>query len=238
MSKPADFASVVKKYMNGFHAVVPFDPGHDKLIRMDFTEANKSLTPAILQDTDLFTRYIDNLLLSQKARYGIGGYNEHRTIYQRSARFDSNDGTEPRRLHLGIDIWGKAGTPVYAPINGIVHSFSFNDIFGDYGATLIIQHELDGFVFHTLYGHLSLTSINEKKEGQEFTAGDWIASFGVAEENGHWPPHLHFQVILDMHGKKGDYHGVCKFSGREIYLANSPDPDLLLNMMKYTTAPL
>jgi peptidoglycan LD-endopeptidase LytH len=233
MLKPADFDTVLKKYMNGFHPVVPFDPTTDKLLRMDFTAANKTLTPDILNDTNRFSNYIDNLLLKANALYGIGGYNEHRTIYQRSARFDSKDGGEPRRLHLGIDIWGKDGTPVYAPLNGIVHSFSFNDIFGDYGATLILLHNIDGFIFHTLYGHLSLASINDKKEGQEISKGDWIASFGIAEENGHWPPHLHFQVIVDMHGRKGDYHGVCKFSEREIYLANSPDPDRILNMMHY-----
>jgi hypothetical protein len=52
-------------------------------------------------------------------------------------------------------------------------------------------------------------------------------------ENGNWPPHLHFQLIIDMQGMKGDYPGVCKFSERERYLANCPDADLLLNMMAF-----
>jgi peptidoglycan LD-endopeptidase LytH len=62
--------------------------------------------------------------------------------------------------------------------------------------------------------------------------GDWIAAFGEPAENGHWPPHLHFQVILDMQGMKGDFPGVCKFSERGKFLANSPDPDFILTMMK------
>ncbi|RYZ44700.1 MAG: peptidase M23, partial [Chitinophagaceae bacterium] len=47
-----------------------------------------------------------------------------------------------------------------------------------------------------------------------------------------WPPHLHFQIIKDMHGWKGDYPGVCRFSEKEAYLQNCPDADLILQMME------
>jgi murein DD-endopeptidase MepM/ murein hydrolase activator NlpD len=164
------------------------------------------------------------------ATYGIGGYNEHRTIYSRSAVFDAAEASEPRRLHLGTDIWGPAGTPVYAPLKATVHSFAFNDAFGDYGATLIMQHEWNSFLFHTLYGHLSLPSIQNIREGQLIERGRQIGTFGAPHENGHWPPHLHFQIIIDMQGRKGDYPGVCRFSERERFLRNSPDPELILNL--------
>jgi septal ring factor EnvC (AmiA/AmiB activator) len=121
---------------------------------------------------------------------------------------------------------------VYAPLEGTVHSFAFNDHFGDYGATLILQHELAGIIFHSLYGHLSLASIQEKREGQSIEKGEHIATFGEMNENGNWPPHLHFQLILDMQHWKGDYPGVCRFSEKESYLQNCPDPDIILNMMK------
>jgi len=137
-------------------------------------------------------------------------------------------GAEPRRLHLGIDIWGKPYTKVMAPLDGIVHSFAFNNAFGDYGATIILTHNLDGEAFHTLYGHLSLNSIKNINEGDRIKRGDVFAEFGIPFENGQWPPHLHFQLIIDMEGMKGDYPGVCKFSEREKYLANCPDPDLIL----------
>ncbi|MBO9684502.1 MAG: peptidoglycan DD-metalloendopeptidase family protein, partial [Flavisolibacter sp.] len=165
--------------------------------------------------------------------YGIGGYGEHRTIYRRSKVFDSADGGEARRLHLGIDIWGKPYTKVMAPLDGIVHSFSFNNAFGDYGATIILTHNLEGETFHTLYGHLSLNSIKNIQEGDRIRKGDVFTEFGIPFENGQWPPHLHFQLVIDMEGKKGDYPGVCKFSEREKYLANCPDPDLILQMMQY-----
>jgi len=139
----------------------------------------------------------------------------------------------PRRLHLGVDIWGKPYTPVSSPCDAVIHSFAFNDEFGDYGATIILSHNLDGIAFHTLYGHLSLNSIKNLREGGNVQTGDVIGEFGIPMENGQWPPHLHFQVIDDMGDWKGDYPGVCKYSERQFYLDNCPDPDLILGMMKY-----
>ncbi len=219
------------KYKQQFNPVVAFNAAHDKLALMDFTAGNRLLTTDIISDTDRFCNYIEQQLQNSHALYGIGGYNEHRTIYARSEVFDALD--EPRRLHLGIDIWGKAGTAVYVPIGGTIHSFAFNNSYGDYGATIILQHQLDGMVFHTLYGHLSLADIGHLQEGKFVSQGELLAHFGEPHENGYWPPHLHFQIIMDMQLKKGDYPGVCKFSEREKYLANCPDADLILQMMQF-----
>ena len=231
MGTVQEFGEKLKNYRNGFAPVVPYQK-KDGLLLMDFTAANKDLTDEILNNTALFSEYVEAQLEKAGAKYGIGGYDEPRTIYSRSQVFDTEN-EEPRRLHLGTDIWGPAGTPVYAPLPGTVHSLGFNSAFGDYGATLILQHDMEGTIFHTLYGHLSLHSIEDKKEGETFEAGDWIAAFGEPAENGNWPPHLHFQLIIHMQGWRGDYPGVCKFSERERYLNNCPNPDLILNMMQY-----
>lgn len=224
----------LKKYQPSFHPVVPFDPAKDKLIAFDFTAGNKSLSIDILSNTASFTAYINTNLHTVNARYGIGGYSEHRTVYRISKVFDADKpGDEPRRLHLGTDIWGKPTTPVMAPANGIVHSFAFHNRLGDYGATIILSHNLGGISFHTLYGHLSLNSIKNIQEGENIKQGDWFADFGIPSENGQWPPHLHFQLILDIGNWKGDYPGVCKFSEKDKWLANSPDPDIILQMNKF-----
>jgi peptidoglycan LD-endopeptidase LytH len=97
----------------------------------------------VIEDVSLFSKYVDEQLANAGATYGVGGYAEHRTVYSRSHVFDAPDAGEPRRLHLGTDIWGKAGTPVAAPIGGMVHSFQFNDAYGDYGATIILLHQLE-----------------------------------------------------------------------------------------------
>lgn len=227
---PTPLYSVLRKHQNTFHQVVPFNAQKDKLLQLDFTDANSSLTPDMLANTDDFAKYIDEQL-GTKYTYGIGGYAEHRTIYSRSSKFDGVE--EPRRLHLGIDIWGRVGTPIFTPLGGYVHSFSFNDFFGDYGATIILHHQLESISFNTLYGHLSLRDIETLQQGQYISRGVEFAHFGPAKENGHWPAHLHFQIVSEMHEKEGDYHGVCKYSEREKYLENCPDPDVILQMMQY-----
>jgi murein DD-endopeptidase MepM/ murein hydrolase activator NlpD len=233
MSEAQDIVIALKNYTSGFAKVVPYDEKKDGLLLMNFTESNLDLTMKVLEDTTLFNQYVTAQLKKAGATYGVGGYGEHRTIYKRSEVFDATECAEPRRLHLGVDIWGPAGIPVYAPLEATVHSLGFNEAYGDYGATLILQHEVNGLLFHTLYGHLSLASIEDKQQGQSIEKGQWIAAFGEPAENGHWPPHLHFQVINDLQGWKGDYPGVCAFSEREKYLANCPDPDFMLNMMQY-----
>lgn len=226
------FDNIIRKYQSTFHPVVKVDPKKDRLLALDFTARNEDLTAAIIENTAAFSAYIDQQLQAAHARFGIGGYAEHRTVYSRSKMFDAaRPGEEPRRLHLGIDIWGPAGTPVYAFMGGMVHSFAFNDHYGDYGATLVLLHQLEGMPFYTLYGHIGLKDTQSVSAGQYITVGELIAHFGEPAENGHWPPHLHFQVILDMELKVGDYPGVCKFSEKEKYLANCPDPNLILQLM-------
>lgn len=223
--------NLLKKWGGSFHPVVPFNPAADSLYPFDFTSGNQSLTSAQIADTESFAVYINAQLGLHHATYGIGGYGEHRTLYARSNHFGT--GEESRRLHLGTDIWGPAGTRVMAPLQGIVHSFGFNNQDSDYGATIILSHNLEGMVFYTLYGHLSLNSIKNLQEGKRIKEGEVFGEFGMRFENGNWPPHLHFQVILDMKGYQGDYPGVCKFSERESWLQNSPDPDLILRLNQY-----
>jgi hypothetical protein len=226
-----DLIDVLKQHRSFFNKVVPFNEEKDKLLLMDFTSENVHLSDSILADTNAFTTYVFEQLKNAEAVYGIGGYNEHRTIYSRSSKFDGKD--EPRRLHLGVDVWGEAGTAVYAALDATIHSFNYNDRFGDYGATIILEHVLEGITFYSLYGHLSLKDIWGLQKDTFIPKGTEFAHFGDASENGNWPPHLHMQVIKNLHGLTGDYPGVCRYSQREEYLQNCPDPDLILGMMKY-----
>lgn len=225
---------MLKKYQQEFHPVVSFDNVRDKLLSLNLTSGNTELSNNILNDTGKFTAWVNEKLKNADARYGIGGYAEYREVYSTSKVFDADKpDEEPRRLHLGVDIWSKPQTAVMSPLDGIVHSFAFNNRYGDYGATIILTHQLGGNVFYTLYGHLSLSSIKNRQEGDRIKKGDVFAAFGIPSENGHWPPHLHFQVISDIGNRKGDYPGVCKFSEKEKYLENCPDPDLILQLNRF-----
>jgi hypothetical protein len=53
---------------------------------------------------------------------------------------------------------------------------------------------------------------------------------GLPPINGDYAPHLHFQIIIDMENKKGDYPGVCSSKTLAFYLQNCPDPNLLLKI--------
>src|SRR5258707_5027676 len=126
---------ILQRHRADYHPVVPFDTGRDKLFPFDFTEQNTGLSPEEIADTERFAGWINRKLRENHARYGIGGYNEHRILYARSRHFGHAPGSgspkadaeEPRRLHLGVDVWGPAGTKVMAPLSGIVHSFAFNN---------------------------------------------------------------------------------------------------------------
>jgi peptidoglycan LD-endopeptidase LytH len=229
MDKHAQLKAWLAAHPDKVGKVVDID-ATDRLLTLDFTSNNQELTLTDLAVTEQFTNWVNSKLSQNKCRYGIGGYFEHRTIYDISALFDTDN--EPRRLHLGVDIWAGAGTTVYAPMDGKVHSYQDNNRFGDYGPTIILEHDLDGLALYTLYGHLSRESLNGLFEGKPVIKGDVLAHFGDMNENGRWPPHLHFQLMFDMEGKKGDYPGVCKYSEKEQYRLNIPDPNLVLKFPK------
>jgi murein DD-endopeptidase MepM/ murein hydrolase activator NlpD len=226
MDASVSLATYIKSHPDAVGKVIDFNAITDCLYQFDFTANNKEIDAGSFTDTLIFSDWINEKLKANHCKYGTGGYMEHRTLYARSPLFDAAN--EPRRLHLGIDIWAEEGTPVYSPLAGKVHSFNNNDNFGDYGPTIILEHDLDGLKLYSLYGHLSTKSLEALVVGQSIHPNQQIAGFGGIEENGHWPPHLHFQLMFDMEGKYGDYPGVCRYSEKDKYLKNIPDPQLIL----------
>jgi len=221
---------ILEKHQSTFKPVVPFDADKQRLLPLDLSAKN----PALHQiDEFNLGMFVQQQLDAAHAVFGIGGYLEDRRLYRHSSLFGSdtvNEAPEPRTIHLGVDIWGVGGSHVHAPLAGNVHSFAFNNQEGDYGATIILQHQLEGIVFYTLYGHLSLADIAHLENGRPVVAGQHFAHFGSPAENGNWPPHLHFQIISDMQGKTGDYPGVCAVSQVPFYRENCPDGNLILQL--------
>ncbi|WP_435354489.1 peptidoglycan DD-metalloendopeptidase family protein [Emticicia sp. SJ17W-69] len=200
---------------------------------LDFTANNKELETLDLENTAQFSEYVFNKIADAGAKMGVGGYMEPRVIYRRSEHFSSE--TEARCTHLGIDLWAEAETPIYAPFDAIVHSFQNNNNFGDYGPTIILEHSQNfDFTSHrklyTLYGHLTLDSLDGLFEGKMIKKGEKLAKIGNFPINGDWPPHLHFQVMTDMMGMKGDFPGVCALSEKEKYQQVCLDPNLILGL--------
>lgn len=221
----------LKKYSGSYASVTPFDLNKDHPFVFDFTSQNEELKQIDLNNEQAFNQYIFDQLKAHQTSVGIGKYNEDRLIYKRSDVFA---GKKVRSIHLGIDIWAEAGTPVFAPLDAKIHSFKNNNAHGDYGPTIILTHNLDGIEFYTLYGHLSIQSIGNKLIGQEIKKGEEFGALGDYSVNVHWPPHLHFQIISDMEDNFGDFPGVAANSDKKKYLDLCPDPNLILEMKNLT----
>ncbi len=196
---------------------------------IDLSVDNSELSKFDLSDAVVFESYIENYLAKKRAKVAFGGYCEIRNLYKRSTVFNDNQSDE-RNIHFGLDLWIKAGTKVLAALDGKIHSFQNNTALGDYGPTIILEHEMDDFKFHTLYGHLSEASLEGKKVGDAIQKGQQIATLGLPPINGDYAPHLHFQIIIDMEGKFGDYPGVCSENKLPFYKENCPDPNWLLKI--------
>ncbi|MFA0964273.1 peptidoglycan DD-metalloendopeptidase family protein [Roseivirga sp. BDSF3-8] len=209
-----------------FHEVMPL-PASSDIRRLDFTANNSRLAEIDLKDQVAFHNYVFNeMIYGTKGTAGVGGYMEPRVLYQRSDHFG---GEEPRSCHLGIDIWMEQNTPVMVPYEGRVHSLADNAGFGNYGPTIILEHTSPAGPWYSLYGHLSRESLR-LEEGQLIAKGEVFADLGTYLENGHWPPHLHFQLMIDLQGNRGDFPGVAAPAAKAQYTAICPDPNLILRL--------
>ncbi len=194
----------------------PLSPANS--VALDLSATNKELNPAIYANIPAFCAYIEQKL---GAKIGVGGYLEHRIIYEAHENF-ATASADFRNIHLGVDFWAQAGTPVFAPLAGEVHSFQVNPGSGNYGPTIILFHPSLGI--YSLYGHLAEQDLEGLSVGMPIAAGQLLCHLGESNENGGWPPHLHFQLIRDMQGYSGDYPGVCSQRDLAYFASNCPDP--------------
>ncbi len=141
---------------------------------LDLSVANADLSQLDMKNPKEFETYIENHLQKNKAKIAYGGYNEERNLYDDKTLFDDEQ-TDKRNIHIGMDLWIKAGTPVLAALDGKVHGFDFNAGIGNYGPTIILRHTIGNQSFYTLYGHLSLDSIENLEIGTVFRQGQQLA---------------------------------------------------------------
>jgi murein DD-endopeptidase MepM/ murein hydrolase activator NlpD len=168
-------------------------------------------------------RAFDGWFAATGAGYGIGLYGEDRDVY-RSAQFADAASSERRTIHLGLDVFAPAGTPVHAPLDGVVDWVTYNADPLDYGHTLLIRHEVGGTRFATLYGHLARSLPDLCRPGQPVAAGQVVAHLGDWHENGGWAAHLHLQVVADTLSQHGNFFGVGHASLWPVWRQISPDP--------------
>lgn len=196
-------------------------------VPLDLSKTNKTLSKYKMTTPEGCQAYIDTVLETSGKKVAFGGYLERRGIYDDFEQFSEEN---PRNIHLGMDFWCESGTQVLAPWEGRVHSFKNNREQGNYGPTIILEHIETTFLFYTLYGHLSLESLEGLYEGKTIRRGEAFATLGTSDINVNYAPHLHFQIIKDIQDFKGDYPGVCSQKDFYFYQKNCPNPNLLLRM--------
>lgn len=184
------------------------------------------------QETKALTETLFSEMRRAGVRVGIGRYDEARLLYTAPFFASGPHPTDERRtIHISLDLFADAGTPVCASLAGVVHAFANNAQRLDFGPVIILRHETDdGRGFFTLYGHLSLESLEGLRAGQTVERGQRVGAIGAPPDNGDWPPHLHFQLITDLLDVGCDFPGVAFASQREVWRSLSPDPNILLGI--------
>jgi 4-aminobutyrate aminotransferase-like enzyme/Ser/Thr protein kinase RdoA (MazF antagonist) len=201
----------------------------DLSIGSDFLGADPRNT-----ETSALESKIVDAMREENAPVGIGRYNEARLLYTSPLFGTAASPLEERRtIHLGMDFFVEQCTPVQAPLEGVVHVLANNIAPLDYGPLVILKHDAkDAGEFFALYGHLTTDTLAQLRIGQSIARGEKFARIGTANENGGWPPHLHFQIILDLLDLDAKFPGVALASQRAVWTSLSPDPNLLVGIPK------
>ena len=216
-----------------FSHILGFPLTAENAVAVDFGMSSRLLARVIdLADP---ADYVDPLRKAIAGKIGIGYYDEARPIYLQE--MFAVDHHERRAIHLGVDIFAPADTPIYAPLSGTVHSLRDHPAEQDYGPTLILEHEAEEDLrFYTLYGHLSPATLDLWQAGQTVNAGDLLATIGDYPRNGNWIPHLHFQIVADLI-ERDNFPGVCSPRERDLFSSLSPNPNLILRLPFESKAP-
>ena len=225
----------LERNANGFDSVVKADLKNEKQLVFDLSVDTSMFDAEISQkDPTAVTALLFQKMESAGATVGIGRYGEARLLYTTDKfEVETDEMPERRTIHLGLDLFMKSGTPVLAPLAGKVHSFSNNTAHLDYGPTVILEHDADGIDrFFTLYGHLSLDSLDKMQVGSQIKKGQAFARIGDSGINGGWPPHLHFQITTDILDESGTFPGVARPHPmlQDVWKSISPDPNIMLGI--------
>lgn len=112
-----DFHEIVKLPAAKYVHLMDFSKGIDKTERLG--------VPCVLR------RLLRRPANTRCARWYVGRYDERRRNMYTTAMFENEkkdiDGYAGiRDVHIGLDVGGPDGTPIYAPIEGVIRSFGYN----------------------------------------------------------------------------------------------------------------
>jgi murein DD-endopeptidase MepM/ murein hydrolase activator NlpD len=167
------------------NSVTELDKRSESLIKeikvdLENLQEESKMQEESLQELLSFLEDQKNLLVCTPSIWPTRGFVTSSYGYRRSPY------TKTLRLHEGLDIANKVGTPVYATADGVV---IFTGIEGSYGKVLSIDH---GYGITTRFGHLDTILV---KEGDKIKRGDKVGTLGVTGRT--TGPHLHYEVRIN-----------------------------------------
>ncbi|MEM8861322.1 MAG: peptidoglycan DD-metalloendopeptidase family protein, partial [Chloroflexota bacterium] len=241
---PIPTAPSVVEFLNkqeSFGLIVGEPMTAENTIGLDLSPTSSILHGDFAENSEpKFSARLFGLMANAGATFSIGRWSEPRLIYTADF-FKTGEGPldERRAVHVAIDIFAEAKWPIHAPLDGTVHWVCYRPDDEDYGHLLILEHQTDdGVPFWTLYGHLGEETLELCKMGQTVKAGDQVGTLGRPDENGNWPPHLHFQLITDLLHFGDEFPGVGLNSQLAVWQSLSPDPSIMLGVPAGVVAPI
>jgi len=186
---------------------------------MNLSPENSYLDEIDSRDQKRLQEYIERKMASVY-KWGVSGYLERRDTLLRDC---PQMVSENRFYHLGIDIIVPCGTPLHAPLDGVVAESGYEPGEGNYGGFVLLRHDpAEGEAFYSFYGHLARDLL--PPAGLRLSAGDEFARIGDFHENGNWFHHTHMQVITGLGYRRGYLSkGYC--SPEDMVDINSLCPD-------------
>jgi 4-aminobutyrate aminotransferase-like enzyme/Ser/Thr protein kinase RdoA (MazF antagonist)/murein DD-endopeptidase MepM/ murein hydrolase activator NlpD len=221
----------LKSHMDHFASLLDFElrPGAVAVIDLNVSSPLLSSDP-IQNDESYLTPRILQAIREAGATVGIGRYNEARYVTPAFATGDQVT-NEYCNIHLGMDLFVPANTPVYAPLDGDVFAFVDHAASQEHGPVIVLEHKnAEHPTFYTLYSHLSRESLGGLTVGQNIAKGQRLATVGTSGANGGLTPHLHFQIVTDLLDLRCAFPGVARPSQRDVWLSLCPDPNLILGI--------
>jgi 4-aminobutyrate aminotransferase-like enzyme/Ser/Thr protein kinase RdoA (MazF antagonist) len=132
-------------------------------------------------------------------------------------------------VHLGIDLYAPAGTPVFSPLDATLHGIFDGEATGD-SATVILEHAPEaGVRFYSVYRSLQPADL---QPGQPLGRGERLGEVGDAD-----PPHLHFQLATTLLAATAPPPTCCEPSKQAVWKSFCPDPNALLGIPREAFEP-
>jgi Ser/Thr protein kinase RdoA (MazF antagonist) len=125
-------------------------------------------------------------------------------------------------LHLGVDLYAPAGTPVASALDATVHAV-LEDPDASEGVAVILEHAPeDGVRFYGVYRPLQPADL---RPGKSIARGERIGAIAEGAL-----PHLHFQLATALPDSDALPPNCCEPSKQRVWRSFCPDPNALLGI--------